>query len=649
MRERVEIILKEEIHKKSEEKPPGRQRHVFEWKKEIRTPATKKEGMSDSIDWGGDAWKGLRSNLPTDHPLRKIAKPPELPRDTDAQVERKHIIITRIVPESNCFFRDFAVADVLNFSRLAKELHEALGENEPPEKFYRVLQSLHREDEAIERLYNAYQGIYGNNKVLEKLQDKCFTGARREYALQLINEGKEGTEQEIGHVPSCDADFERLAERINKALTDEKGVTPENIYAALTPLQRNTELLVRLDKTYRRQHKKGLRLHLESTLKKISLDSLDYTQYLIGDRKLEVKAVSKREAECLFQAISKSRFVKKDGMGARLPNRNPIRDCQNRAHVVSQILKEMGYPQGKVFAVSGPMGERHLQLSTYYAGDSKIHEKPLTLWWFHTATYMPVLKNVKLVMDCSVFGEQAGTIDEWAAEIKPSQSDIRTIQSLSELKAIMKEHCFGYPVDPMYLITVESNQLYVTPVHEKQINHYTIDHDGITDSTVHKHYEQAVEKGGLIKTKEAEPSHYIAAVLREYYWDRHKADGLDADDIGAVFRYIDVIDPDVRSRFPCHFPMLYSSFKGLLSTERSQEFEKLFCQSEEDRFQHFTSLMDAYYERYRSKGRDADDIKEIKGYIAATDTKIRSQYRNSSDYNVPYITYILEARELFNE
>src|SRR5205814_1025357 len=161
-----------------------------------------------------------------------------------------------------------------------------------------------------------------------------------------------------------------------------------------------------------------------------------------------------------------------DGMGARLPNRNPIGDCQNRAHVVSQILKEMGYPRGKVFAVSGPLGERNLQLSTYYAGDGKIHEKPLEDWWFHTATYMPVSENIKLVMDCGVFDEQAGTIDEWAAEIKTSQSDNRTIQSLLELKTIMKEHSFGYPVDPMYLITVESNQLYVIPAHESQINPY---------------------------------------------------------------------------------------------------------------------------------------------------------------------------------
>src|SRR2546430_4303998 len=72
-----------------------------------------------------------------------------------------------------------------------------------------------------------------------------------EYARQLINRGKPDTKEIIRPLlpsPSQD-ELRSVAERVHKALIS-PNPEPETVYAALTPFERNTELLYKLNASY---------------------------------------------------------------------------------------------------------------------------------------------------------------------------------------------------------------------------------------------------------------------------------------------------------------------------------------------------------------------------------------------------------------
>src|ERR1700704_1786738 len=67
------------------------------------------------------------------------------------------------------FFRDFKVADVLDFKQLVDDFEDAKSE-EQPEDIYRVLYSLQREQKAIDKLN--WQYLQKTGQILEEaLQD----------------------------------------------------------------------------------------------------------------------------------------------------------------------------------------------------------------------------------------------------------------------------------------------------------------------------------------------------------------------------------------------------------------------------------------------------------------------------------------------
>jgi Domain of unknown function (DUF4157)/Glutaminase len=378
-----------------------------------------------------------------------------------------------------------AVADILDYERLAAQIHQAIAglgslQNEPApiarlvqiqqavddyqEAVYRALQSLQREPAALERLQQTYRTKYG--ETLEDAIRGDFGGSALEYALQLLNMGTSSSAQAIGSAPVSAPDFQTAAWRIHQALEGLE-TDKEAIYAVLTPLQRDTYLIEQLSSTYNDLYNEDLRSRIVDGM---SGSELDYALYLMGEQRMETTDISMDEARRLFDALSHATFeIPGTGIREPVPFHYPADGCYDRAYVMTNILTQMGYASEKVFAVSIVPGEdiSGLSVPTPYAPDVKSPgQQPKVKWLYHVAPVIRVrgtptpgqqeAPSVEMVLDPSLF-DRPVTISEWTGRMSTGTfTRLRMDQLLAELhKSQRLEE--EYPVNKRLVFTTERN------------------------------------------------------------------------------------------------------------------------------------------------------------------------------------------------
>jgi len=298
------------------------------------------------------------------------------------------------------FARDFSVTSVLDFKQLAKDFQHALIEGSPEEIFH-VLYFLQREQKAINKLNEVYLDEYDqplesaiNDHLCNSQDPNPRDNARREYARQLINKGKSEAEQFIAPGPPTEREYGSVIERIYQALHPRVGEPkPENVYAILTSFERNTGLLCELNGWYNDTFETDLKTDIENSLEK-DPKAKDYALFLLGDQAMEKKEISEYEAMRLSAAIFPGdrpdrcghTFDRGDGMRIPVPYDHPLGGCQDRAHIMAQALKEMGYASEKIYTQSMRLDEDGQKKTDLHVRTNLAHDgHQIVEWDYHVA------------------------------------------------------------------------------------------------------------------------------------------------------------------------------------------------------------------------------------------------------------------------
>jgi len=401
-------------------------------------------------------------------------------KNNDSSKKGDQIVINHITPEP-LMFRDCTVASVRNFKELAHNLHRALEPGEPPERAYRVLYFLLREQEAIEKLNDAFKKKDKGDRSLETALTERFGNGtpQLKFALQLIRKEDAGTDQTINRGPKSEEECIALSKRIHDALTHRDF---ETVYAVLTPFQRNTELLCRLNGWYN-QYKIGLQADgtgLQADMKKYLVgDPLKFALFLIGDRAMETKVVSSlSEAERLAKVASQQTFERNDGVRVPVPHQEVDEGCFGRAHIITQAFKELGYASEKIYAHSLRFNKRKqkvadLHLRTDLARDSSTPSDPPAIT-YHTACCIWVRtrsgKIERRVVDPVLDPDNPDrqwTVEEWMEKLGKGPDSYKFV-TFEEWQRKMEKECKKYskspetardrfPADQAYVFTTSRN------------------------------------------------------------------------------------------------------------------------------------------------------------------------------------------------
>lgn len=369
----------------------------------------------------------------------RLARPADILALHDAAGNRA---VTRLVQTrqlvQHVFRRvaDIDVAGILDYERLARQIHDAIaGLGTDEEAVYSALQRLQREPVAISQLEAVYSNRYGES--LEQAIRGDFSGTELEYALQLINRGRPIAAQAIASVPSNMVEFQASARRLHEAV-EGWGTDEEAINAVLTPLHRNLALIRQLSTAYQDLYREDLRGRI---VDEMSGSELDFALYLLGEERMETTNISMAEATRLFNALSRSTFLTSTGTEAPVPFHFPPDGCYDRAHVMATILTQMGYASEKVFAVSrASSGGAGLRVATEYAEDVPPGMQPEVAWWYHVAPVIRVSAGAQggtneMVLDPSMM-DRPVPIVEWTGRMNSSTFSRLTLSQLeSELRA----------------------------------------------------------------------------------------------------------------------------------------------------------------------------------------------------------------------
>ncbi len=192
--------------------------------------------------------------------------------------------------------------ETLDYEAIAIELRKAMeiwGTDE--EAVYFALNRLRQDPKAIQRLKDHYKTKY-KIELLDEINDE-FSGTEREYALQLLNAGTKGSEQEIGaKTPTTMAEWRAAAERLNAAFEIFWGTDEEAVYATLTPFRRQMELLDKLKLVYQALYKQSLRDRIADEM---SGSELNYALWLLGEQ-----PIHQHEATAEGQAATVLAYIK---------------------------------------------------------------------------------------------------------------------------------------------------------------------------------------------------------------------------------------------------------------------------------------------------------------------------------------------------
>lgn len=368
--------------------------------------------------------------------------------------------------------RSFPIADVLDFRRLSHELQTAKN----PEDVYHVLHSLQREPSAISTLDTLYQQQH-RGSTLENYIHSRFKRAedkpRLEHALHLINK-TEQSKRPVREIPfyyeqvkrnQSHTRFQRMSQNIHDALQEKNA---EKIYATLTPLQRNTELLQKLGETYTKEfpHQPPLQEHIKQ---KLEGSSRDYALYLIGDQKREQTVLTPNEAMRIARAASHLTFKSTHGERVPVPFDYYPDGCYARAHAMSQSLKEAGYASEKIYAVAyhfDEHGNKQSHLSNGGGGS----------WNYHTAICIRIKDNdqksdgERYVIDPTV-SSRPQLIKDWLAAFSDSASfrqlSLPDFQVKLEMEARKDpDLARNFPSDQTYVLITNRNYYELPTIHD---------------------------------------------------------------------------------------------------------------------------------------------------------------------------------------
>ena len=418
-------------------------------------------------------------------------------------------------------FRDCRVASVRAFEALVDNLRHALKERKSPERVYRVLYFLLREDKAVEKLNNAFQKKDGTN--LETALTAHFGEGTPglKYALELLGKEDANADQTIHQRPGTEEEGKTLAKQIHDALLQRDF---ETVYRALTPFQRNTQSLCQFNEWYKSYKEVTLNVGsqaditgLQADIKQyLTGDSLKFGRFLIGDSALETKVVSLSEAERLANVALGQTF---DLYGTRVmvPHELTEGDCHLRAHIIAEAFKELGYGVEKIVA--------HYQYTNEY-GDIKDGlvnpNNTRKKWQYHTACCIQVKTDSgreKRIIDPSGDSNKSKllwTREEWIKQMGQDPSSCESItaeqwQKEVEERLKQKPETFDlYPIDRMCVFTTDRNSIGRRIAEAPELQ-------DIPDQYSNGKYED--DKKSIL-LKEYIPYHMIKYSLYNEMWDK---------------------------------------------------------------------------------------------------------------------------------
>lgn len=377
-------------------------------------------------------------------------------------------VIEHFKPEP-LMFRDCRVASVRDFEALADRLYHALQARKSPERVYRVLYFLLREDKAIEKLEDAFKKKDGRR--LETALTECFGEGTPElqYALELLGKEDTNADQAIQRRPSSKEEYMALSKRLHDALLQGDF---EMVYRALTPFQRNTESLFWFNEWYKSYKKDTLHLASQADINGLQADIKQYLAgyplkfglFLIGDSIMETKVVSLSEANCLAKvALEQTLDLDGNGKRVRLPYECTNEGCLYRTHVIAETLKELGYGVKKIMAHFLNIGEDDKpQGGLVNPNNTQIS------WDFHTACCIRFRTDsdieIRIIDPSGDLNKpkHLWTVEEWIKRMvrDPSSCKFITFEEWQEeVKKYKQNTRTPYPIGLPYIFTTSRNYI----------------------------------------------------------------------------------------------------------------------------------------------------------------------------------------------
>ncbi len=388
--------------------------------------------------------------------------------NNDSSKERDEIVIEHFEPEP-LMFRDCRVASVRDFEALADRLYRASQARKSPERVYRVLYFLLREDKAIEKLKDAFKKKDGRS--LETALTEYFGEGTSElqYALELLRKEDANADQAIQRRPSSKEEYMALSKRLHAALLQGDF---ETVYGALTPFQRNTESLFWFNEWYKSYKKDTLNIDLQADINGLQADIKQYLAgyplkfglFLIGDSIMETKVVSLSEANRLAKvALEQTLDLDGNGKRVRLPYECTNEGCLYRTHVIAEAFKELGYGVKKIMAHFLNIGE-----DDNPQGGLVNPDNTQISWDFHTACCIRVRTDsgieIRIIDPSGDLNKpkHLWTVEEWIKRMvrDPSSCKFITFEEWQEeVKKYKQNTRTPYPIGLPYIFTTSRNHI----------------------------------------------------------------------------------------------------------------------------------------------------------------------------------------------
>jgi hypothetical protein len=389
----------------------------------------------------------LRQENETDR-LVEIEKAVD-PEENERGGSGEKIAIRYREPESPKFFQDFSVDSILDFDRQASDLHTHLTNGQTNEALVSLYQLQH-EKSAVDKLESAFQKTYHTDLETALTEHFGHNTPLLEYSRQLIGKGEKTSELAITHVPKTPEDFSNLVKRIHHTLNTTEEFIPEKLFAALTPLRRNTDLLVETTRCYAKKFDNDLIAAMKE--RPGTGEAADFAGFLLGEKKLEKKFFTEKEADHLSAAFSQQSFEyglaqnKPTPEYAKVPYDYPDNGCHYRSFIMSQSMKEMGFASEQVVITNNNRYDNaRLKFATDYAGDANIQEPTYCLYDYHISPKIKVQIGDKLqdrVLDPMMNQGKAKhwPLKDWEKQLFQGYIDEKPLAEIREILKREEQH-----------------------------------------------------------------------------------------------------------------------------------------------------------------------------------------------------------------
>ncbi|WP_428263371.1 hypothetical protein, partial [Haliangium sp.] len=191
------------------------------------------------------------------------------------------------------------VVRVLNFQRLADQIHEAIdGLGTDEEAVYAALSALRHDKTNIDQLKQVYQQKFGVSLVADIEDD--FSGGELTHALSLLEATAEASGDGAGKAK--EPDYGAIADKLHAAMAG-MGTDEEGVYAALAPLDGDAAKIAKVEQEYQKKYKVTL---LSDVMDDFSGDELKHVLELLGQRSTgeQVDVANDEEAKKAAEIIN---------------------------------------------------------------------------------------------------------------------------------------------------------------------------------------------------------------------------------------------------------------------------------------------------------------------------------------------------------